>query len=476
MSNSPAAAREQIEGPANFAAPPGANGRALTRKGAWPIAFLLVMVLTGWRGAVADEGCFGTLGTIETSIAVCTAAIGRLESDSKANGLGGREGDLVRALQTRGSAYYAQERYDLALSDFDRAAGLSAERVPAALGASRFMRGMALLRMSQFARAIPEIEAARMNDPERAAPWFARGFVKQREGDFDGAATDIATARRIDRLIDSRMAAEWGIAVGTPGQLRESCTENLIVADTVIQAAACTVLIEFGHETPRDIAALHDSRAWARAQLGDLDRSIRDYDEAIRLGPTLASAFSGRANAYIRKGWLDRAIPDFDRAIELEPDESFLYHQRGEINVARGFLDLAIQDFDRSIKLDAEQADVFISRGKAYAAKAVYDRAFEDYDQALALGGSSVDPRIGRGVIYLKLKDYIQARAEFDGVLQDDPQNAVALFGQGIAARAQGDNDAADKALEHARQIDPEIDLHMAEDWAVRLPPATAPR
>ncbi len=444
------------------------------------MALLLVMVLTGGQ-VLANEACFGNLGTIEATVAVCTAAINRLENDRKSSGLAGREGDLVRAWQIRGAGYYAQDRYDLALADFDKAAGLSAERVPDSLGDARFMRSMALLRTSQFTRAVPEIEAARINHPERAAPWFARGFVKQRQGDFDGAATDIATARRLDRLIDSQMAAEWGIAVGAPGQLRESCTENLIVAYTVIQAAACTVLIELGHETPSNVASLYDSRAWARAQLGDFDRAIRDYDEAIRLAPTLAFAFSGRANAYVRKGQPERAIPDFDRAIELEPDESFLYHERGEIHAVRGFFDLAIQDFDTSIKLDAEQADVFISRGKAYAARAVYDRAFEDYDQALALGGSSVDPRIGRGAIYLKLEDYIQALAEFDAVLQDDPHNAVALFGRGIAARAQGDNNAADEALEGARQIDPEIAFHMAEAWAVRLPaapprPADAPR
>src|SRR5919106_636384 len=73
----------------------------------------------------------------------------------------------------------------------------------------------------------------------------------------------------------------------------QRCTGQAGVTPDV-QAAACTALIESG-------------------------RFIADYDQALRLDPTLTAAVTGRGNAWRRSGNFDRAIADFDQVIRVNP-------------------------------------------------------------------------------------------------------------------------------------------------------------
>ena len=58
-------------------------------------------------------------------------------------------------------------------------------------------------------------------------------------------------------------------------------------------------------------------RAPGTSRLGQILRSLEDLDEAIRLKPKLADAYSSRALAYTLLGKDVEAQQDFDRAVEL---------------------------------------------------------------------------------------------------------------------------------------------------------------
>ena len=64
----------------------------------------------------------------------------------------------------------------------------------------------------------------------------------------------------------------------------------------------------------------------------ELDRAMRDYDEAIRLDPHYAHALNNRGIIFLEHGDTDRAIADFDRAIGEErptPTPSVIAGSRG---------------------------------------------------------------------------------------------------------------------------------------------------
>jgi len=51
------------------------------------------------------------------------------------------------------------------------------------------------------------------------------------------------------------------------------------------------------------------------------DRAIKDYDDAIRLGPDQALYISNRGNAFRVVGQYDRAIADYRKVLTLPIDE-----------------------------------------------------------------------------------------------------------------------------------------------------------
>ena len=77
-------------------------------------------------------------------------------------------------------------------------------------------------------------------------------------------------------------------------QNRERCQDS----NPDIAIGGCTALIELNQETGRNLARAFYNRGVVYAIKQDYDRAIQDYDQAIRLNPNYAFAFTNRGNAY----------------------------------------------------------------------------------------------------------------------------------------------------------------------------------
>jgi Caspase domain/TPR repeat/Tetratricopeptide repeat len=102
-----------------------------------------------------------------------------------------------------------------------------------------------------------------------------------------------------------------------------------------------------------------------------------------------ATAFNNLGNAYDKIGDHERAIADYSEAIRLNPRYDSAYRNRGKAYHAKHEYDLAIADFDKAISLKPE-ALAYTNRGLAYAAKGDRERAISDFRAALAT--TSGDP------------------------------------------------------------------------------------
>jgi tetratricopeptide (TPR) repeat protein len=131
--------------------------------------------------------------------------------------------------------------------------------------------------------------------------------------------------------------------------------------DAVI--GGCTALVQSGRYAGHDLATVLVIRATAYQQKGELDRAIKDYEQAIALNPGDATAYYNRGVAYGSKGEWDRAIRDYGQAIQHRPDDAAAFRNRGFAYQEKKQFDRAMQDFDRAIEIDPKDATALAYRG-----------------------------------------------------------------------------------------------------------------
>jgi tetratricopeptide (TPR) repeat protein len=129
------------------------------------------------------------------------------------------------------------------------------------------------------------------------------------------------------------------------------------------QVEGCTGAIESGKYTGKTLARALTFRAQAYAQTGDLDNSLADIEQVIRLDPDDAFAFGARGDLHLVQKDYDGALADYDKAIALAPNNDLAMAGRGIVFLAKGELDRALAEFDHAVKLQPASAAALYWRG-----------------------------------------------------------------------------------------------------------------
>jgi len=96
---------------------------------------------------------------------------------------------------------------------------------------------------------------------------------------------------------------------------------------------------------------VHLNRGVAYTRLGQYQRAIEDYNEAIRLNPDLAEVYNDRGVAYRKLGQYQRAIEDYNEAIRLNPDLAEVYYNRGDAYLSQSNNELGCRDAQKACEL-----------------------------------------------------------------------------------------------------------------------------
>ena len=219
-----------------------------------------------------------------------------------------------------------------------------------------------------------------------------------------------------------------------PKEAKQAKEDRAVVSDNDDDAA--------GASTSKD-PAFYLARGELRSRRGDLDRAIADFDEAIRLGPDKAPAYSHRGNAWRSKGDKDRALADYEAAIRIDPNNPVVFRDRGILWRELGDLDQALIDLDCAIRLGFSDASAYNERGLVWYEKKHYERAIADFNQALKVDPSLVSALVNRSIAWRSKGDLDRATADFDQAIRLDPALAAAHYNRDQAwaekrASAQG--------------------------------------
>jgi len=145
-------------------------------------------------------------------------------------------------------------------------------------------------------------------------------------------------------------------------QLERWCHDDNATDDQTIQG--CSAVITSGRESGEKLARVFYDRGLAWLNKEQLGRAIEDFDEAIRLNPNFADAFSSRGDAYRLSNDPNHAIADYDKATELKPDDASAFKGRGLVFAEQSQYFYAIQEYDQAIKLDPTDPDTFIAQSE----------------------------------------------------------------------------------------------------------------
>jgi Flp pilus assembly protein TadD len=159
--------------------------------------------------------------------------------------------------------------------------------------------------------------------------------------------------------------------------------------DDAVQAYTRAIIS--GTLSPEALAVTFNNRGVAYGELGDFDRAILDYNEALGLRPEDTTSMRNLRVGHVKRGVAaanlgeqEQAIADFTKAIELDPSHFLAYLRRGQVLSERGELDRAIADLETAKELapDNTQAPQLLARARAMREQAEAAAATADVEPA----------------------------------------------------------------------------------------------
>jgi len=161
--------------------------------------------------------------------------------------------------------------------------------------------------------------------------------------------------------------------------------------------------------------------------LGDQDKAIVAFNEAIRLEPTLAEVYKDRASAWANKGEFDKAIADLEQALRLCPDDpeqlAGIYNDRAVVWLGKRECAKALADLDKAIRFDPAGYRLRHDLAAVHSAMGDLDAAIADWTEIVRAFLWSPDAYLSRATLRMKKGDYTNALADINRAIHlvDEP-------------------------------------------------------
>jgi tetratricopeptide (TPR) repeat protein len=124
---------------------------------------------------------------------------------------------------------------------------------------------------------------------------------------------------------------------------------------------------------------------------GHPKESIELFSQAQEQGANPVTASLSRGAAYLAIGELNKSLDDFNRVIEIDGGNERAFYYRGIVHLRRGEFNEAVNDLTISITSNHERGAAFFARGLAYAELDRPDESLRDLKTAIAFSNREVE-------------------------------------------------------------------------------------
>jgi protein O-mannosyl-transferase len=187
------------------------------------------------------------------------------------------------------------------------------------------------------------------------------------------------------------------------------------------------------------------NRGIAFMKLGQFDKAIRDYTEAISRKPSDYKAFYNRGVLFAELNLISQAIDDYSNVIALKPSYYDAYNNRGVLYEKLGQFDRAVADYSSAISLNPSNSRAYVNRGLAYDRAGLPERALADLDRAISLNPNDADAHYNRGLFFSKTGQVDRALADLDRAIALNPGDPDAYYNRGLVLQKKGQIDKANQ-------------------------------
>jgi DNA-binding winged helix-turn-helix (wHTH) protein/Tfp pilus assembly protein PilF len=235
---------------------------------------------------------------------------------------------------------------------------------------------------------------------------------------------------------------------------------------------------------------------WNKRTVEGYEKAIESFQEAIKLDPGYALAYSGLADTYVafdfygvlppwetspkaktaainaliindtlaeahtslgcvkmmyERDW-SNAEREFKRAIELDPNYAHAHNWYSHFLMAMGRIEESLAESRLALKLDPLDDSVNQYLGWHYVHARQFDRAISQLEKTLALNPNFFLARVTLGMAYVQRGEFANAIAEFQKARRLD-DSCLTLGFLGHAYAMHGDREAAIEALEELEKL-----------------------
>ena len=184
---------------------------------------------------------------------------------------------------------------------------------------------------------------------------------------------------------------------------------------------------------PRDARAFV-LRGDAKADLGQNDAALKDYNVAIGIEPEYQYAYVTRCETRLQLDDVSGALSDCDAAVRLDGTDPLAYEDRGDVQFQREAYELALNDYDKAVSLGRSNAYLFAARCDSERLVGKRDRAKLDCEKALSIDPKSRRGLWARGRLALAESRYTDGIADLNAYIALNPKASdTAYYFRGLA-------------------------------------------
>jgi tetratricopeptide (TPR) repeat protein len=199
------------------------------------------------------------------------------------------------------------------------------------------------------------------------------------------------------------------------------------------------------------------ARGQALLQEQDLEAALAEFQAAAELDPQLAVAHSSMGLIYRRMGEYDRAIDCFVEAIRRNP-----FSFGDTLNLARLYhftkrIKDAIQAYLHAVELRPDSFDAQLNLGTCYHQTGDYTQAVERFQRAAEIDPNRAHPYVNLGVAWDAQEKYYEAIRAYKEALERDHRQPLVLVNLAHTYMHQDRLKMARQALEHAVRMDEQL-------------------